>query len=154
MPIGFSLIPNGKMNKERLQFKMDFYEDFLNQLEKLRRKEKRIIFCGDVNTAHNEIDLARPKENENVSGFLRIERDWLDKVVSLGYVDTFRHVHNDVVKYSWWDLKSRARERNVGWRIDYFFATPEIMESITNTFILDEVMGSDHCPIGIELQLE
>ena len=133
---------------------MNFYEDFLNQLEKLRRKEKRIIFCGDVNTAHNEIDLARPKENENVSGFLRIERDWLDKVVSLGYVDTFRHVHNDVVKYSWWDLKSRARERNVGWRIDYFFATPEIMESITNTFILDEVMGSDHCPIGIELQLE
>jgi exodeoxyribonuclease-3 len=145
--------PNGKMNKERLQYKMDFYEDFLNQLEKLRKKEKRIIFCGDVNTAHNEIDLARPKENEKVSGFLRIERDWLDKVVSLGYVDTFRHFHNDTVKYSWWDLKSRARERNVGWRIDYFFVTPEILESVTNAFILDEVMGSDHCPIGIELQL-
>ncbi len=143
--------PNGKMNQERLQFKMDFYEEFLAQLETLRRKQKRLIFCGDVNTAHNEIDLARPKANEHVSGFLRIERDWIDKVVSLGYVDTFRNLHKDLVKYSWWDLKTRTRERNVGWRIDYIFVTKEMLKSLRRAFILDDIMGSDHCPIGIEL---
>jgi exodeoxyribonuclease III len=144
--------PNGKKNKERLQYKLDFYEEFLDRIESLRREKKKIIFCGDVNTAHNEIDLARPKENEKVSGFLRIERDWLDKVVSLGYMDTFRSLNGDVVQYSWWDLKSRARERNVGWRIDYFIAAPEAIKSVTKAFILDDVMGSDHCPIGIELK--
>jgi exodeoxyribonuclease-3 len=144
--------PNGKKDQDRLNFKMEFYDAFLEYVERERKKQSRLIFCGDVNTAHNEIDLARPKENEKVSGFLRIERDWIDKVVSRGYVDTFRHTHKSDVQYSWWDLKSRARERNVGWRIDYVFVTKEMLPSVKNAFILTDVMGSDHCPVGIELE--
>lgn len=144
--------PNGKSGPERLRFKMDFYDAFLEQIEELRKKQNRLIFVGDVNTAHNEIDLARPKENSKVSGFLPIEREWIDKAVACGYVDTFRHFHPDAVKYSWWDLKSRARERNVGWRIDYVFVSSEMLDSVKNAFILDEVIGSDHCPVGVELE--
>jgi exodeoxyribonuclease III len=144
--------PNGNMGPERLKFKMDFYDAFLDMLESLRREKKRLIFVGDVNTAHNEIDLARPKENSKVSGFLPEERAWIDKVVSLGYVDSFRHAHPDEVKYSWWDLKSGARKRNVGWRIDYVMVTQEMLGSVESAFILTDVMGSDHCPVGIDLK--
>jgi exodeoxyribonuclease-3 len=144
--------PNGKSGSERLQFKMDFYDAFLDYVEDLRKRQKRIMFLGDVNTAHNEIDLARPKENSKVSGFLPIERAWMDKTVSLGWVDTFRYAHPDKVEYSWWDLKSRARERNVGWRIDYVFVTQEMLPSVKAAFILGDVMGSDHCPVGVDLQ--
>ena len=105
-----------------------------------------------MNTAHKEIDLARPKQNETVSGFLPIEREWIDKVVSFGYVDTFRHFRPEEVSYSWWDLKSRARERNVGWRIDYVFVTREMLDWVKSAFILNDVMGSDHCPVGIDLE--
>jgi exodeoxyribonuclease III len=142
--------PNGKASAERLKFKLDFYEEFLKQIEELRKLSKRLIFTGDINTAHREIDLARPKENEKVSGFLPVEREWIDRVISKGYVDTFRHIHPDSVQYSWWDLKTRARERNVGWRIDYVFVSPEMLESVKGAFILSEVLGSDHCPVGIE----
>ncbi len=144
--------PNGKKDNERLQYKMDFYDAFLDHVESLRKNEKPVIFVGDVNTAHNEIDLARPKENEQESGFLRIERDWIDKVVEKGYMDSFRHKHPDEVRYSWWDLKSRARERNVGWRIDYVFVCEELIGRVEDAFILTEVMGSDHCPVGIDLK--
>jgi exodeoxyribonuclease-3 len=144
--------PNGKQSQDRLKFKMNFYDAFLEYAEALKKDKPRLIFAGDVNTAHNEIDLARPKENSTVSGFLPMERQWIDTVISLGYVDTFRGLNADVVKYSWWDLKSRARERNVGWRIDYVFVTREMLRSVRSAFILDEVMGSDHCPVGIELE--
>lgn len=144
--------PNGKMGPDRLKFKMEFYGAFLNMLELLRKENKRLIFVGDINTAHNEIDLARPKENSKVSGFLPEERKWIDKMVSHGYVDTFRHSHPDEVKYSWWDLKSGARTRNVGWRIDYVFVTQEMLGSVVRSFILTDVMGSDHCPVGIDLK--
>lgn len=143
--------PNGKASQERLKFKMEFYDEFIDRLEKLRRQNNRLIFCGDVNTAHHELDLARPKENERVSGFLPIERKWIDKVISLGYVDTFRHLHADQVIYSWWDMKSRARDRNVGWRIDYVFVTRDMLDSVKSAFVLTDVMGSDHCPVGIQL---
>ncbi|MBM4325624.1 MAG: exodeoxyribonuclease III [Deltaproteobacteria bacterium] len=146
--------PNGKKDQDRLDFKMEFYDAFLKYLERERKKQNRLIFCGDVNTAHNEIDLARPKENEKVSGFLRIERDWIEEVVSRGYVDTFRHAHGDEAQYSWWDLKSRARERNVGWRIDYVFVTKEMLLSVKSAFIMTDVMGSDHCPVGIEFETQ
>lgn len=146
--------PNGKMNEERLKFKMEYYGAFLEMTEELRKKVPRLIFTGDVNTAHNEIDLARPKENSTVSGFLPMERRWIDQAVSLGYVDTFRHFHPHEVQYSWWDLKSRARERNVGWRIDYVFVTREMLNSVRSAFILGDVMGSDHCPVGIELEVK
>jgi exodeoxyribonuclease-3 len=144
--------PNGKKNEERLQFKMDFYDTFLAYAEDLRKEIPGLIFVGDVNTAHQEIDLARPKENSTVSGFLPIEREWIDTVVSLGYVDTFRHFHPDEVQYSWWDLKSRARERNVGWRIDYVFVTRELLPAVKSAYILGEITGSDHCPVGIDVE--
>ena len=143
--------PNGKKNEERLQFKMDFYDTFLEYAEELRKVQPRLIFVGDVNTAHEEIDLARPKENATVSGFLPIEREWIDKAITLGYVDTFRHFHPNEIEYSWWDLKSRARSRNVGWRIDYVFVTREMLPAVKSAFIRGDVMGSDHCPVGIEL---
>jgi exodeoxyribonuclease-3 len=146
--------PNGKQNQERLDFKLHFYDAFLEWIDRLRQKNKHLLFCGDINTAHNEIDLARPKENEKVSGFLPIERKWLDRVVANGYIDTFRHSHPSEVAYSWWDLKSRARDRNVGWRIDYVFATREMLYSVRSAFILTHVMGSDHCPVGVELVLK
>lgn len=145
--------PNGKMSPERLQYKMDFYEAFLEYADELVKNGKKLVVCGDVNTAHKEIDLARPKENANVSGFLPIERQWMDDFFSHGYHDTFRMFNNEPEQYSWWDMQSRARERNVGWRIDYFFVSDNFKKNVKNAFIMPEVMGSDHCPIGIEIEL-
>ncbi len=144
--------PNGGMSDDRLQFKLKFYDQFLAYIKKLD-KNKPVIFCGDVNTAHQEIDLARPKENEKYTGFLPIERAWLDKLVASGYIDTFRQFNKKPHQYSWWDVKTRARERNVGWRIDYFFITKRLRKNLTNAFILPEVTGSDHCPVGIEINI-
>jgi exodeoxyribonuclease III len=146
--------PNGKSGPARLDYKMRFYDTFLEILESLRKDRQKLIFVGDVNTAHNEIDLGRPKENSKVSGFLPIERAWMDKVVSKGYVDSFRNGYPDEVKYSWWDLKTRARERNVGWRIDYVFVSRELADNVQDAFILNEIMGSDHCPVGIILRAD
>lgn len=145
--------PNGKASEERLKYKLDFYDAFLEYADKLVEKGNKLIICGDVNTAHKEIDIARPKENENVSGFLKIERDWMDKFVSHGYVDTFRMFNQEPEQYTWWDLVTRARERNVGWRIDYFFVSENLKDKVKNAFILPDVMGSDHCPIGLEITL-
>ncbi len=145
--------PNGKSGKDRLDYKMSFYEAFLERIQALREKNPNIIFVGDVNTAHNEIDLARPKENSKVSGFLPIERQWIDKAMSAGYVDTFRRLNGDLVQYSWWDMKSGARQRNIGWRIDYVFVSSEMAASVKNAFIMTDVMGSDHCPVGVEFEL-
>ncbi len=145
--------PNGKKDDIRLKYKMDFYDAFFDFMEPLRQKGERLIICGDYNTAHKEIDIARPRENEKVSGFLPTERAWLDKLVTYGYVDTFRHFNQEPNQYTWWDLKTRARERNVGWRIDYFFVTENLLKSVSRAFIMPEVMGSDHCPIGIILSI-
>jgi exodeoxyribonuclease-3 len=144
--------PNGKKNRDRLDFKLDFYDTFLGFTDNLKAEGKNIVVCGDFNTAHKEIDLARPKENEKVSGFLPIERAWIDTFIDHGYVDTFRHFNKEKDQYSWWDVKTRARERNVGWRIDYFFVNKEFLPNVKNAFIMQEVMGSDHCPIGIEIR--
>jgi exodeoxyribonuclease-3 len=143
--------PNGKKNQDRLQYKLDFYDEFLAYADNLKAKKRNIVVCGDFNTAHKEIDLARPKENEHISGFLPVERAWIDTFIDHGYVDTFRQFHKEPNQYSWWDLKTAARERNVGWRIDYFFANKEFISQIKNAFILPQVLGSDHCPVGIEL---
>lgn len=143
--------PNGKMSEERLQYKMDFYDAFLDYADNLLKQGKKILVCGDVNTAHKEIDLARPKENEKTSGFLPIERQWIDKFLSRGFVDTFRMFNDQPGNYTWWDMQTRARERNVGWRIDYFFVSENFKENVKNAFILPEVSGSDHCPVGIEI---
>lgn len=146
--------PNGQSSDERLQYKLDFYDATLEFCEKLRGQGKSLIICGDYNTAHNEIDLARPNENVNVSGFLRIERDWMDKFESFGYVDTFRELHPDIAEaYSWWSYRTAARSRNVGWRLDYFYITPDLLPKLKRAEILSDVMGSDHCPVLIELDI-
>ena len=143
--------PNGRQSAERLQYKMDFYDAFLEYAEKTRASGKHVVVCGDVNTAHKEIDLARPKENANVSGFLPQERAWIDEFLDHGYKDTLRIFNQEPENYSYWDMMTRARDRNVGWRIDYFFVDQVFSERLTDAFILPDVMGSDHCPVGIEI---
>ena len=145
--------PNGQRDAERLKYKLGFYDGFLNYVDNLKKKDKKIIICGDVNTAHKEIDLARPKENESSSGFLPVERKWIDKLIEHGYIDTFRHFYKEGGNYTYWDQITRARERNVGWRIDYFFISPSLLKNLKKAFIMPEVMGSDHCPLGIELEV-
>ncbi len=147
--------PNGQMNEERLQYKLDFYEAFFAYAGELKAQGRSLVITGDYNTAHNEIDLKNPKSNEKTSGFLRIERDWLDRIIANGYIDTYRHFHPDTVKYSWWTYRFKARERNIGWRIDYFFVTRDIIDrgGIKEVFIDNDVFGSDHCPIGLILEI-
>jgi exodeoxyribonuclease-3 len=145
--------PNGKMGPERLKYKMDFYREFLKYADGLKNAGMKLIICGDVNTAHKEIDLARPKENSKTSGFLPEERAWIDEFITHGYVDTFRRFNREPNQYTWWDMKSGARQRNIGWRIDYFFISENLLPSLTSAFIMPEVMGSDHCPIGITLNV-
>jgi exodeoxyribonuclease-3 len=143
--------PNGGSGPERLKFKMAFYDRFLALIEAYRKK-KPVVVCGDVNTAHKEIDLAHPKENEKSSGFLPIERAWLDRLFEKGYIDTFRLLHPaDAAKYTWWDMKTHARSRNIGWRIDYFIVSEELKSSIKDAEILPDVLGSDHCPVKLVL---
>lgn len=145
--------PNGKKNEERLQYKMDFYNAFLDFADRMKNQgHHNLVICGDVNTAHKEIDIARPKQNEDVSGFLPMERQWIDKFLSHGYVDTFRHFHPDEKdRYSWWSYRAKARARNVGWRLDYFYVNEDFLPKVKNAFIMDQIEGSDHCPVGIEL---
>jgi len=145
--------PNGKQSAERLKYKLNFYEEFLKDVNKIKKQGGKIIICGDVNTAHKEIDLARPKENEDVSGFLPEEREFLDKFLECGYIDTFRMFNSEGGNYTWWDLKSGARARNVGWRIDYFYISENLKSKLKKAFILKDVMGSDHCPIGIIIDI-
>ena len=146
--------PNGQMSDERLQYKLDFYEKFFEYTDAYKSQKRSLIITGDYNTAHNEIDLKNPKANENNSGFLRIERDWLDRISQNGYVDTFRYFSPDTVKYSWWTYRFKARERDIGWRIDYFFVTEDIIRKnwIKEAFINKDIFGSDHCPIGLVLE--
>ena len=143
--------PNGRSRADRLKYKMEFYDAFLDFAERTRQQGKNIVVCGDYNTAHKEIDLARPKENANVSGFLPQERAWIDEFLDHGYKDTLRIFNQEPENYSYWDMMTRARDRNVGWRIDYFFVDQVFAERLTDAFILPDVMGSDHCPVGIEI---
>ena len=146
--------PNGSRDHSRVPFKMRYKEEFLNYCNDLRRQGKKVVFCGDVNTAHNEIDLARPQQNKNTTGFLRVERDWIDDVVSQGYVDTFRDRYPERSgAYSWWSYIGGARGRNVGWRLDYFFISEDMQPWVVDAAIHPEVMGSDHCPVSLTLDL-
>lgn len=147
--------PNGQQSPERLTYKLDFYSDFFDLANRHKDSGRHVIVTGDYNTAHNEIDLKNPKANENTSGFLRIERDWLDRIIEDGWVDTFRHFFPDTVKYSWWTYRFNARSRNTGWRIDYFFVSRSMIDAglVTDAFIDNDIFGSDHCPVGLTLRL-
>tara|TARA_A100001015_G_scaffold317499_1_gene434639 strand:+ start:1130 stop:1909 length:780 start_codon:yes stop_codon:yes gene_type:complete len=147
--------PNGQQSPERLQYKLDFYDVFFKYIKELEAHYKKPVFVsGDYNTAHKPIDLARPKQNEDVSGFLPIERDWLDKVINdYAFTDTFRKFNQDPDEYSWWSYRAGARQRNVGWRIDYVFSSKTGVSMLNNGFILQDIKGSDHCPVGIQIDI-
>ncbi|MDD5720927.1 MAG: exodeoxyribonuclease III [Candidatus Pacebacteria bacterium] len=145
--------PNGGQGPHRLKYKLEFYDAFLKFILKLRRDGENVIFCGDINTAHTEIDLARPKANEENTGFLPIERAWIDKVIKNKFIDIFRKFYPEKIgAYTYWDIKSRARDRNVGWRIDYFFVDEKMVSKIKSIGMLTNYMGSDHCPIWLEIK--
>jgi exodeoxyribonuclease-3 len=150
-----SYFPNGKKNKERLDYKMEYYDVFLDYIEDIRKRGKSVIFCGDINTAHKPIDLTHPKANEKISGFLPIEREWMDKLIEKDYLDTFRHFYpNKKEAYTWWSVRNiGARERNVGWRLDYFFVSKNLIENVVDSYMLKDVMGSDHCPVGLKIKI-
>ncbi len=143
--------PNGGRGMDYVQYKIQFYNNFYGYISEL---PKPVIFGGDINTAHQEIDLSRPKENRNTSGFMDIEREWLHYITEKGWIDTFRHFHPDEAnRYSWWDMKTRSRDRNIGWRIDYFFAGPELSPNLIDAEIHDDIHGSDHAPISLSFEL-
>lgn len=141
--------PNGGASEERLKYKLEFYDYFIEYLKKF--KNKNVIICGDYNTAHKPSDLARPKANETVSGFLPEERQRLDRLIKEGYVDTFRHFNGEPGNYTWWDYKTAARARNVGWRIDYFFVSGNAVKELKKADIHADIQGSDHCPVSINI---
>jgi len=143
--------PNGKARAERLNYKMAFYDSFLKIVTEVKAQGRGVVICGDVNTAHKPIDLTHPKQNEKSSGFLPKERAWIDALIAAGFHDTLRLFTDAPEQYSWWDLRTRARARNVGWRIDYFFISDNLRDRITAARIRPDIMGSDHCPIEIEL---
>ncbi len=143
--------PNANHELSRLGFKEEFNEAWLAYIKKLEKK-KPVIACGDFNVAHQEIDLARPKDNVGNAGFTAEERAWMDKFLKSELVDTFREQYPAKVQYSWWSYRMRARDRNIGWRIDYFLVSRKIAKQVKKAFILDQVYGSDHCPVGIELE--
>lgn len=147
--------PNGQMSEERLQYKYEFFDAFFKYTDNLRKNGRSIIIAGDYNIAHNEIDLKNPKPNSKRSGFLREERDILDRLLTNGYVDTFRHLYPETVKYSWWSYRFNARANNAGWRIDYFYVSEDIIEKgwVQDAFIDNDIIGSDHCPVGLTLKL-
>lgn len=147
-------VPNSGNDLKKLDYRQNWDQEFYRFLKKLEA-EKPVIVCGDFNVAHRDIDLARPKPNYNKSaGYMQEEIDGMDRYTGGGFVDTFRHFYPGKTEaYSWWSYRTGAREKNVGWRIDYFLVSPELLTSVSAAFILNEVMGSDHCPIGIELNL-
>lgn len=144
--------PNGGRSPERLAYKLEFYASFLEHIEARVSAGRPVIFCGDVNTAHRPVDLARPKANERISGFLPEEREHLDTWHARGWVDCYRHAYPDTKDvYTWWDQRFASRERNVGWRIDYFFVHQSLLPRVRDVGIHAHVPGSDHCPIWLDL---
>lgn len=143
--------PNGGRGEERMAYKMRFYDHYLDLFTTLRDEGRHVVVCGDYNVAHQEIDLANPKNNEKTSGFLPIERDWFTKFLDAGFVDVYRRMNPEKVIYTWWDQRFRARDRNVGWRIDYFVVDEATVPLVQDAQILNDYMGSDHCPLTLTL---
>ncbi len=145
--------PNGKRDHSRVKYKLKFCDSVLERCETLKKEGKNLIICGDYNTAHKEIDLKNFKSNQKTTGFLPEERAWIDKFIAHGYVDTFRQFNQEPDNYTWWSYMFNARQKNVGWRIDYFFVNEKFVSHLKKAFILPEVQGSDHCPLGIEIDI-
>lgn len=142
-------VPNSGQELVRLEYRKQWDKDFLDFLKNLE-KHKPVIVCGDLNVAHQPIDIARPKANYNKSaGYTQVEIDGFDNMVSNGFVDTFRHLHPEEVAYSWWSYRANARAKNIGWRIDYFLVSDALLPKVENAFIKPDFTGSDHCPVGI-----
>ena len=145
-------VPNSKRELERLPYRsLEWDVDFLKHLKKLETK-KPVVFCGDLNVAHQERDLTNPKANEHNHGFTAEERKGFDSLVAAGFIDTFREFTDEGGHYTWWSPFNQCRKRNVGWRIDYFCISKSLRKYLMDSFILKDVMGSDHCPVGIELE--
>jgi exodeoxyribonuclease-3 len=142
--------PNANQELSRLDFKIKFNNRLLKFFKKLEKK-KPLVICGDYNVAHEAVDLFHSKENEGGAGYTVEERTWMTKFLTAGFIDTFRKMNPKKVQYSWWSFRSAAREKNVGWRIDYFCVSAKIFSKVKKSFIRDDIMGSDHCPIGIEI---
>jgi len=144
--------PNSKRELERLLYRQKEWDvDFLKYVKELEKK-KPVIFCGDLNVAHKEIDLKNPKTNRRNAGFTDEEREGFDNIVNAGFIDTFREFHQEGGHYTWWSYMHQARARNIGWRIDYFCISPGLRPQLQDAFILSEVTGSDHCPVGINIK--
>lgn len=144
--------PNTKKELLRLDYRMEYEDDFRNYLNDLDKK-KPVVMCGDLNVAHNEIDIKNPKANERNAGFTIEERTKFGKLLDSGFTDTFRHLYPDTVKYSWWSYMMNARAKGIGWRIDYFVISDRLQKTLKDSLIYDQVMGSDHCPVAIEINL-
>ena len=145
-------VPNSQRELARLPYRMEWENDVREYLVSLD-KIKPVIICGDLNVAHNEIDLKNPQSNRMSAGFSDAEREKFSALLDAGFSDTFRTLYPDTVKYSWWSYMFRAREKNAGWRIDYFLVSDRIMDKVRDSFIMNEIMGSDHCPVGIEVDI-
>jgi len=144
--------PNGQRSQERVTYKLDFYSRLLDLCNEQHRQGQNIIITGDFNTAHQEIDLANPKANSTTSGFLPEERVWVTRYLENGFSDAFRMLYPDKVQYTWWTYITNARARNVGWRLDYYLVTNSLMDRVRSVTIQDQIMGSDHCPVTIEIE--
>lgn len=144
--------PNGQRDQERLDYKLDFYKNLLDLCDEMHAAGDNIILTGDFNTAHNEIDLKNPKENRKTSGFMPEERAWIDKYLAHGFVDAYRTLYPEKVEYTWWTYRFRARERGIGWRLDYFLVSEALMPKVEEVVVHGEVMGSDHCPVSLILK--
>ena len=154
---GFELFniyfPNGGQENKRVPFKLDFYAALLDLCDDLHKQGKKIIITGDFNTAHNEIDLKNPKANSKNTGFLPEEREWIDRYLEHDFVDIFRHLYPEKEQYSWWTYRFKAREKNIGWRLDYYLISSTLVQNVVDVTIHDEVLGSDHCPVTLEINL-
>lgn len=144
--------PNGQRGQDRVDFKLRFYEKLLDNCQKLHAAGKQVIITGDFNTAHTEIDLANPKENAKTSGFLPEEREWVTKFLKSGFKDAYRELYPDRVQYTWWTYRFNARPRGIGWRLDYYLVSDAFMIKVKDVIVHDEIMGSDHCPVSIEIE--
>ncbi len=141
--------PNGQRGKDRLDYKLDFYAHLLNECDALHASGENIIITGDFNTAHMPIDLKNPKENEKTSGFMPEEREWVQKFLDHGFVDIYRQRYPEREQYTWWTYRFNARQRGIGWRIDYFLVSEALLSRVKDVIIHDDILGSDHCPVEL-----